>query len=63
MAGVSGVSGSEQIMAQIAQLNNIVEQAVLQRTDFATKLVKLAVTQQVEDTKQTTAQAALDKVI
>lgn len=63
MSTVGSVGASSQVFAQIDKLNKLVGQATVAQTDFATKLVKLAVQENVDAQKQATAAAALDKVV
>ena len=63
MSGVSGVGANAQIFAQIDKLNQVVAQATVENIEFATKLVKLTVGDNVDAQKQATAMAALDKVV
>jgi hypothetical protein len=51
------------MLAQIQQMNQVMEQAILSKTDHAMRLAKLAATQQIEDNRQAASTAALDVVV
>ena len=63
MSAVGSVGASSQIFAQIDKLNKLVGQATVEQTEFATKLVKLAVQDNVDAQKEAAVTAALDKVV